>query len=126
MHRSREIFLGFCLLMMLITWMLTYRTEPLSAPAADWIKQYLENNVTKFTKNEIFSLTPLNVSQYPRRLPYVSGMRSACLAFDDSGVALEGVSYQDLTDAQKRSVYCLPAFMILGNVRALFITIANV
>ena len=115
-------FLGLCFLVLLIMWLLTYRVKILSSPEPQWKKHYLipipihATNFKKFTKNDIFSLTPLNISQYPRRPPYVSGMRSACLAFDDSGVALEGVSYQDLTDAQKRSVYCLPAFMILGNL----------
>ena len=103
-------------LVIFFLFMLVYDVEISSSSASDWIKTYHKTKVKQFTKKDILSLTPVNVSQYPRCPPYVSGMRSACLAFDDSGVALEGVSYQDLTDAQKRSVYCLPAFMILGNL----------
>ena len=115
MNRLQVKLLGIIFnLVIFFVWILMYVVE-LPNFSLYWIQGY-DTAAVKFTKKDILSLTPANVSQYPRRPPYVSGMRSACLAFDDSGVALEGVSYQDLTDAQKRSVYCLPAFMILGKI----------
>ena len=68
----------------------------------------------KFLKHELLSMAPVNISLYPRRPPYVSGMRSPCVAFDEHGMALQNVSYNDLDDKQKTDLYCLPAFMIIG------------